>query len=320
MDLSRRSRDDRRASDRDRNEGGNRGRNRGLSTTLDVALALLLLSAAVVVLAGISAPQPVTGDAADETAEVVAGSTATVNYSLSPGARAADESLVAFPVEEGPEFRRTAHGTLADLVAEAAVGDATVDGEEVTRADDGFERAVGNVTASALATTTADAQVRAVWRPYPGSPVAGRVAFGASPPRTATVHAATLTTPSGMPRARERAIGAADRRGYAGVAIVLANATVAGLFPPDAMGLALRGDYPVSALSRYRYRRAAALLGVTVEGPLAAGSPEAANRRLASALADRFERDLRERYPTPEAAARNASVGRVTITVRTWSA
>jgi hypothetical protein len=288
-----------------------------------VALALVLLSAALVVLAGIPADPggPPDGDAADETAEVIATSTATVEYTLSPGARKTDRSFARFPTTEGPEFERTAHGTLAGLLGRAAVGNVTVDGTEVTRADDDFQRGVANATAPAIDAAGTGVQVQALWRPYPGAPIRGRMVVGDAPPPTADVHAATLTVPSGMDPARKRAIRAADRRGFDGVANVIAGATVRGLYPPEELALAMRAEHPVAPLERYRYRNAGWLLGVDLDPDPDPSRDEIrrGNRKLTETLADRMERDLRGRYETPGAAARDVSVGTVEITVRTWS-
>jgi hypothetical protein len=127
-----------------------------------------------------------------------------------------------------------------------------------------------------------------------------------------------VTVASGIDLPRERALSAADG-GFGAVADAFANATVAGLFPPERSGLALRGDYPLSALVAYRYRHAAEQVGAVVAPPVAEGNATRANDRLAGALSERFERTLRSEYPTPRAAAAAGTVDRVTIVVRTWS-
>lgn len=294
---------------------------RAVSTVLDVTLAMVLVSAAVLTLVDVPATPTadVGSDSADATASIVAGATARVNYSLSPGARKADQSLVRFPgnARSGPEFRRRAHGTLADLLARAAVGNAALEGQQLSHATDQFENRVASAAMRAVHDADVGVQVRAVWRPFPGSPLRGRVVAGSDPPLDARVHTATTNVSSGLPAARQRAVGAADH-GYDAVARVVANATVRGLFPPERTRLALRGDYPLRALVRYRYLHASTLFGAGIEG-IDGDRTRRANRKLAAALAKRFERRLRARYPTPEAAARNATVGTVVVVVRTWS-
>jgi hypothetical protein len=289
-------------------------RERAVSTLVDAAAFLLLVSAAVGTLA-LPAVAPERPPAAGASVERLSTVTANPHYSLAPGAREANESLVAFEHTEGPEFDRVAHGSVASLLADAAVGNVAVDGRELTRADDGFERAV---RAAARDATTRRVRLGAVWTPYPGSPVRGTLAAGPRPPADAQVGVRTLVVDSGVPAVRERARAAARTDGYEGVARAVARATVRGLFPPGEMRLALRGDYPVSALARYRYLRGGRLLDADVRESVDAVEPRRANERLSRALAARLERDMRSRFETPGAAARAVRTGEVRIVVRRW--
>jgi hypothetical protein len=293
-------------------------RRRAVASLVDATLFLLLVTAAVGALTHAPVTPVATAPAPDAGASLQRLQTVTANpeYSLASGARHADESLVAFPRESGPTFERYAHGSVASLLADAAVGNLTVDGREVTHTGDGYERAVARAARNA---TGPRVRVRTVWTPYPGAPVRGHIARGPTPPPGARVSTATATLDSGFPTVRERARRAAHGDGYAGVARVVARATVSGLFPPASTGRALRGDYPVDALVTYRYRRVAALLGTSVYGPVERVEPHAANTRLSLALAAALERDLRRSFETPEAAARAVAVGEVRIVVRRWS-
>ncbi|ESS07596.1 MAG: hypothetical protein A07HB70_00137, partial [uncultured archaeon A07HB70] len=62
----------------------------------------------------------------------------------------------------------------------------------------------------------------------------------------------------------------------------------------------------------------AALTGADV-GEVDHTRVDAANRRLAAALAARFERDMAARFESPGAAAAAVRVGEVRIVVRRWS-
>lgn len=287
------------------------------STVLDAALCLLLVSAAVGTLATTdptdTSPRHA---AADADAQTLATATATVNYTLAPGAREATGTDVAFPDASGPEFERTTHGSLASLLADAALGRVAVDGERLTHARDDLVSGVRSAVGAAVG--GANAQVVADWRPYAGAPVGGRVTVGSAPPPDADVNAARVAVARGERLDESRAERAA-RRGYGPLARRVADRTVATLFPLDAMRFALGADYPVSALVRHRYRRAAALTGAEV-GRLDRERAGRANARIERALADRFERDLRARYDSPGAAARAVRVGEVRIVVRRWSA
>lgn len=307
------------------------------STVLDAALALLLISAAVVTVT--TADQSAISSDRDDTAqagdvlETLATATTAVNYTLAPGAANPGNTSVQFRRTNGPEFQRTAHGTYARLLARSALATLEIDGERVTHAGDDFQLAVEN----AVRTEFVDGhgvQVVAIWRPYPDAHIGGQLQVGGTPPPDATVDAAVLTVPSGYPAAHDDALAAADRDGFAGVARVVASRVVAGALPPKQMRFALSGDYPVSALAANRYARFALLTSGdetehtageradserVVGHHIAAGDVHSANDVIAAALTERIERDLRSQYDDPRAAARAVHLDRVRIVVRTWS-
>ncbi len=286
------------------------------STVLDAALCLLLVGASVGTLAAVDQSATTDGPPdADVQAETVATATATVNYTLAPGARRATGTDVAFPHTAGPEFERTTHGPLSGLLARAAIGRVAVDGERLTHARDDLAAGVRGAVRGAVG--GARTQVVADWHPYRGAPVGGRVTVGSDPPPTADVDAARLAVGRGDPVGRERARRAATR-GYGPLARLVANRTVATLFPADEMSFALAADYPVSALVRHRYRRAAELTGADL-GEIEHDRVDEANGRLAAALATRLERDMATRFESPDAAAADVRVGEVRVVVRRWS-
>lgn len=287
------------------------------STVLDAALFLLLVSAGAATVATQTAPPDVDRtavDRADAVAETLSASTATVNYTLAPGLRA--ES--AADPSGNPELRRTAHGTLTGLLAEATVARATVGDRRVSRTGDDFVRGVRRRVSAAAEADRSGVQVIVRWQPYPGAHVAGETVVGRSPPADATVRAATVDAPSAFPSARREARAAAPD-GFDAVAEVVAARLVAGLVPADDARLALHGDYPVTTLMRARYARLGDLYGANVSADVAAGDVRAANRKLAGAAAGRVEADLRRRFDSPAAAARALELDRVRVVVRTWS-
>lgn len=297
---------------------------RGISTVVDATVFLLLVGGAIATLVtgtgsiqseGYQPLQP--GNPAAEDARLLATTTATVNYSMAPATESSGEG-VTFDRKQGADFERSAHGTLASLLADAAVGNATVGGEQLSHSGDQFERRLAWTVRDRLGRPGVKTSVEATWGPYPGAPMGGEIHVGDSPPRDADVHAATLESESGMPASRERARRAAREDGYRGVAQVAADVVVRGLFPPRETQLALRGEYPVDALTAQRYRRTASLLDARPPGIGEVNISES-NDRLRVALARRLESDLTERYDSPEAAARAVDTDTVDITVRTWS-
>lgn len=175
---------------------------RAVSTVLDVSLCLLLVGAAVLTLTGVPAPEadPAAGTA-DAVATSLAATETTVDY-----ARAGRT--------------RHAHGSLAGLLADAAVVNGTPDDAP------NFTAAVARATLPALAGEGWHGRVVATWRPYEGADRGGSVTAGPAPPPGADVHAATMRLPSGFAPASGSVRDAAARADYQGVADVLVDATL----------------------------------------------------------------------------------------------
>ncbi|MCT9095825.1 hypothetical protein [Haloarchaeobius sp. HME9146] len=287
---------------------------RGVSTVLDVTLCLLLVSASVLVVVTAERPDRSDATGADHAVELLGATTATVEYSLAPGARRADQSLVSFPDTEGEAFDRQSHGSLADLLARAAIANATVDGQPISHAGNEFERAVANTTHRRLGGLDHDWQVVATWEPTGEGPVRGQVTVGDTPPASTDVHAASVRVAVGP------VVDTSAPDDWNDLAYRTASCTIGTLFPPDRGHLALLGDYPGDRLTAYRYRRAAGFLGTDLDGTLDEAAAHRANQRLTAALAGRVEPALRSRYDSPATAADAIAPGTVVVTVRTWSA
>ncbi len=300
---------------------------RAVSTVVDVGLALVIVSAAALTLAMAPASEESgDADAADDLATVVATTTAEVEYevkrpAVTDGGSASPYLL--FPPGPGEPSTpleqprgRTTGGTVAGLVAEAAVANVRVDGRELSGSTDDFEAAVEATTLDAVADDDVRVQVRAVWRPFPGSGVEGTFVAGDDPPPDADVHAATLDVPGPAAGIDEPAYNDSER-GFEELARALAERTVAGLYPPEQNRLALTDTGVRRTIAVERYNRMTVQLHVPTGSP--PSSATAANEVLVDALASRFEGKLRDRHDSPAAAAEAASVGTVVVTVRTWS-
>ncbi|MFB6184098.1 MAG: hypothetical protein ABEI96_06040 [Haloarculaceae archaeon] len=296
---------------------------RGVSTVLDATLFLLLVSGATVALVG-PQPTPPTSDAPDRTLAVVTTATTTVSYRVpaverggTDGHREAGRGGTAG--HRGAD-RRTTQGTIAELLAAAAIEGAPDSIESPSRLErTPFQRAVANATRVAVRRTAVETRVRVTWVPYRGAPAGSRFAVGPEPPRATDVHAAAATVPSGLPTVRRRAVRAGKNGSYEAVAATVARGVVSGLFPVRRTRLALAADRAVARPTRRRYGRVARALAVPVADALGDRDVEAADGRLIGALTARYAADLRDRYASPSAAARAVRVGRVRIVVRTWS-
>lgn len=296
---------------------------RAISTVLDVSLFLLLVGAAVATVALSTAPSvdgPVDAtDPADEVAETLGTSTARVDYSLGPAlvrTGAIDSARMSDPI-----LNRSDHGSYAALLGEAAVADASLDDDPLTVGGSAYREAVTEAVERPLRRSRGAAVVRATWTPYPDAPVVGTHRAGGVPPANVDVRTATLTVDSSYPDAGAAAIEAAEREGFDGVASVLANATVRGLFPERATRLGTRAGYPTADVIGSRY----VVVDETLDGvvPLPDDVEDIdvsrANAAVESALRERFAEDLGTSYSDPAAAARDVQIGSVTVVVRTWS-
>jgi hypothetical protein len=284
------------------------------SVALDACLCLLLISAAGVTVTSVH-PESADPDRADSVAETLAATTATVAYSLRPVPHGADGSSSTADDATNPEYERTAHGTLASLLARAAVRTVRIDGEALTETNAGFTAAVRTVVRERLPPRT---QVTVSFRPYPGSHLGRELRIGPTPPPDADVHAATINPPSGV-SALESPEETARQTGFDGLGRRVASVLVEGLFPPEKARLALAGDAPVARLVRHRYARASATYSVDTREPIADGDVRTANGRLAEALADRITDEFSTRFATPTDAPNALRLDSVKIAVRTWS-
>lgn len=269
---------------------------RAISTVLDVAVFLLLVSAAVGTLVYADAPSQTATDA-DETAEVIASSTLSIEYDL------------------GGETRR-AHGTVGVLLARAAVANVSFGGTTSSLGHGDFAATVRAKTRSRLVAPNRT-RIVARWTPYRGGLLQGRVNVGPSPPDGVDVHSATVTVPAPIPDSRRRAIGHSGE-GHDGVAHHVAAATVDGLLPDNRIDAAAFRQSTAATVTTNRYEAITEVTGTDRSGLLASGSVRAAHRRVTADLARTFATDMRERFDGPVAAAKATRTGVVRITVRRW--
>lgn len=268
---------------------------RAISTVLDVAVFLLLLSAAIgtLVVAPTGEPAPVT---VDETATTLATTTTALDYDLHGDPR-------------------RAHGTVAVLLARAAVANATI-GDYGLSPSESFLRGIRQTTRS----RTPDhnrTQVVARWEPYRGAPLAGKITVGTSPPAGTDVTTATLTVTSPVESVGE-AEGDAKDRDYCSVARVTAEAVTEALLPETRLAASAGAQSPTALVSAQRFQFLASALDVDIKNSLQRGNVTRANALVTNALADRFCRDMRERFASPTAAAKAGNTATVNIVVRRW--
>lgn len=290
---------------------------RGVSTVLDVALALLLVTAAVATVSGVTRPEPdPAARAADETATALATATGNVSYSLSGSAASA--TALSFPRTTGPAFQRHEHGTLAQLLAGAALANVSRSGAQLVPTGAAMRAAVSEAVRDVLVGPGWRGRVVARWAPYAGSTLAGSFEVGGSPPPDAAVHVARIAVPSGI-HVSETTIQQAAHGGYEELGTVLARAILNSWFPPERTRQALSAAYPRPRLTELRYRSVADSYDTAVRSQVRSADPVEANEQLAAAMGAAFAAEMRARFDSPAAAAGAVDPGTVTVVVRTWS-
>jgi hypothetical protein len=257
---------------------------RAVSTVLDVSICLLLVGVAVTTLV-LAVPEK------SETSRIERDTTATSLGTVTASIPVADD--------------RQAHDTLAGHLAAAAIVDASIDGERIGSSTypDAVRRTVRGDTAGRT-------HITARWRPYPNSPLQGRLTVGPEPPSTAEVSATRWTIDSGLPEPK-------PDHSFEAIATAVSTAYIKWLFPPERTHAALV-DSRTARSTAARYRAVAETLDVDLDDLIADASPRRANERLASALADRLQPDLRATHESPDGVATNGTASDVELVVRRW--
>jgi hypothetical protein len=260
-----------------------------VSTVLDVAVCLLLVSVAVATLTAAVPSEERPGDI-DEGSAMDSLSTITATVPAGGG--------------------RSVHGTLAEHLAVATLVGARLDGSRLTESP--YPAAVRGAIDDGVGADRIHVTTR--WSPYPDAALESTLALGTEPPPSASTTAKKRTVDSGIGSPTAEPIGSFDA-----IATAIAAAFIERLFPPDRVRVQL-ADPRTASETAARYRTVADAVGIEggIEHAIADASAERANRRLSAALAARLKADLRASYGTPEAAAADLEPGRIEIVVRRW--
>ncbi|MCU4716508.1 DUF7284 family protein [Halapricum hydrolyticum] len=246
---------------------------RGISTVVDATLALLLISASILVVAtSLAADQPgMDLEASDHVSETVSISTANVSYSLRPVVDDIDDVDFEDDAYSNSVFQRQRYGSVADLVASSTMLNVTIEGRQLTREGEIYADAVEGSLMEALTGLGYDAYVTGRWQPYDGASIAATGTYGSPPPGDADVQLATLRVPSGVQPVSEDVedayedgygTGRSDQK-YERAAGVLAETIVERYLPAGETQVALEGQWFRRDLAVYRYLRIESILAET---------------------------------------------------------
>ena len=158
---------------------------RAVSTVVDVGFCLVLLGAAVGVVITATPPTADVETTSHDVATTLGSTTTTVTYDTTAGGE------------------QTHHGTLPELLAAAAVANASVDGGPPIGEQQFVDETVAAVDrrrslAAPQSNATQRVQLRAVWSPAEDAAIHGEVVVGDKPADDADVHATTLVVPAAI--------------------------------------------------------------------------------------------------------------------------
>ena len=300
---------------------------RAVNTVADVSLALVLITAAVALVATAPTEEQSNHDPAeaDRTTTVVSTATLHVPYSLESVVAAADTE----EEYDTKALQRVSHGTVADVVADAAVADfGCRDGDQrLTPAGAAYERAIAERFEARFVGSNFETNVTARWEPYEGSELSGTVTVGQPVPPDTEYSSVQLSVPSGFEGVQAEGGDAVDREhDFGAVARPVARALVEGYLPPLEAKRALEGSGLDRALTVARYEGMAALVEgadptatlVTSNLDPTSADPAAVNEYLIRHLSSQIADDMAAEYDSAQAAAAGVSTAEVTVIVRTW--
>lgn len=298
---------------------------RAINTVADVSLAIVLLTAAIALVAATPGDDKPDSEAieADRTAEVASTATLAVPYSV--------EEVVA-DMDRDPEYdeadlKRASHGSVANLLADAAVASLADSDQHLTPLGRTYEAAIEGRFQTRFVGSNFETNVTAIYRPYDGAEIGGTATVGEPVPPDVEYSSAHLSVPSGIDPVETTAEARIEHEAdFEAVGTSIANALIEGYLPPLDAKRALERSGLERALTVYRYEQMAALVEDTDPEdrrvrrnlPRDSARPARINRYLATRLAAQIADDLQSRYESASAAAAETSTGEVTVVVRTW--
>lgn len=324
---------------------------RAISTVLDVALALVLISASMLMLFTFVGSEDTRSDPtrADQTAETFAATTLSIDYSMSEVMEYEseyNESIFESVNETSHYLDRSAHGPATGLLADAAVTNVEFWGTRWNRAGVNFERSVSGAMLGAITRLSHSARLDAIWRPYEGTGIVGKASAGQAVPPDADVNSVTFVVSSGVDDVSAELGERYEPNGeFDDAAQVIAEAVLDHLLPPEAMQRNLESTSARRDLALYRYNRMSRVMDEIHDenwtddsladpdwefgypftpADLGTGEVNALwlnQYMIEQTLANKIAEDLQGTFdgaPTTEELTAAVSTNQVQITVRTW--
>lgn len=315
---------------------------RAVSTVVDVTLAILLVVVSLGLVVGVT-DEPASSDVsmATETAETIGATTVTVSYSLESALDTANSELINdADAYDDATLTRNSHGTLAELLATAAVtnwSSSTIAQQSASDrnnsvllpANAAFVEAIEETYMEDISPTNRDYEIyiRAVWRPFDASAVRGEAEIGTTPPEHARQNLAHLRIPSGIQSVqRETNESAVAAHEYDVVAEKLATAVIEERVPPAQSQRTLEGSGIAREVVILRYLQLAEFVpGIESHDPHVTDNlrreyvnTTAITESLIAGLQEIFESELENSFSNAHEAVAALRTEEVLIAITTW--
>lgn len=270
---------------------------RAISTVMDVSLALLIVSASVVLIGtALHDDESIDGERGAHAIQTVSGSTVTITYDLRAENEEGDATTDSEhydhpdldPDEVGELYEITTYGSATGLLGEASLSNLRIDGTRPFAYGYDVERSVDAAIRGRLVGGEGRTYVVATWEPYEGAGINGSATAGERPPLTTDVSSASMTVSGPIPEVdpatlaesfvdgEERMTGRSGvDDGFDVVAEDVAKVVVEGYFPPEATQYALESTLTERSVARYNYRTLADVAGVDLEAHITGPTPDA---------------------------------------------
>ncbi|WP_246084437.1 DUF7284 family protein [Salinadaptatus halalkaliphilus] len=288
-------------------------RDRAISTVMDVSLALLIVSATVLMI-GIflhSDDGSIDGDRADRAYQTLSGSTVTISYDMTRENESGHAPIESehFDQPEGLEpdetpelYTVTVYDAATALLVEAALVNVEYDGRQPLAYGDEVERSVDAGTRGQLVGADDSIYAVATWEPYANSTINGSATIGDRPPRSADISSTSATVSTRLSGVDHEAIAEGYyATGVDGAAAEIAALIVDALFPVAQTQYTLESTLTENSITKYDYRKLALAFGGEdleddVDDEITGTNPntENANELLADALAETIAEDMRD--------------------------
>ena len=273
--------------------------NRAISTVMDVSLALLIISATVLLIGTYvhTETESIDGESGDHALQSLSGSTVTITYDISEaneaGERATDSEHYEPPDDLDPDdvgalYEITTYGSATDLLAEAAQTNLVIDDTEVFAYGHSVEQSVDGAVQDRLVGSDGQIFTVATWEPYDGAAITGTATAGNEPPHTEDVSSASAEV-SANPDSLEAehlatkfevgetaSPGDSIEDGFDAIGREIAETIIEGYFPPAQTQYTLESSLTETAVTLYNYRQLADVVGVDIDDSITGPDANAA--------------------------------------------